>query len=245
MPPLPEPLAQLWVGTSPHPPKRERTRRQLLQAAVQVLSARGLAGASVQEIARVAGMATGTVYNHFSTREEIVEALAWALINTLNERIVQSYAAIEDGAERMAIGMRRFLWLADTNAQWTLLLLELSAAHPDVLEGVMRTYPQTDLRLGVAQGRFSFPSEDAALHMVFGAIPLAMTKIASGHVAEPQHYMRMLVQMILVGLGMDTQQAAEVVMRPLPPFETPTPEADPFAAARAGRSPPRPRRTAS
>jgi hypothetical protein len=71
-----------------------------------------------------------------------------------------------------------------------------------------------------------------------------MSKIASGQVAEPQHYMRTLVQMILVGLGMDAQQAAEVVMRPLPPFETPTPEGDPSAAAKAGRSPARARRTA-
>ena len=58
MPPLPEPLARfLLPGEGERPSKRERTRRQLLHATVEVIASRGVASTTIQEIARVAGMA--------------------------------------------------------------------------------------------------------------------------------------------------------------------------------------------
>ena len=161
MPPLPEPLARfLLPGEGERPSKRERTRRQLLHATVEVIASRGVAGTTIQEIARVAGMAPGTVYNHFSTREEIFEALALALFTTLNERVVQSYQHIEDGAQRMSIGMRRFLWLAEVSAPWALLMIQLAMAHPQAIE-LVKPYSLADLRRAKAQGRFDVVDEEA------------------------------------------------------------------------------------
>lgn len=235
MPPLPAALSYVTEeGAAARPSKRERTRRQLLQAAVEVLSARGVAGAGIQEIARVAGVAPGTVYNHFATREEIISALGMALITALNERIVQSYAAVEDGAERMAIGMRRFLWLAQTSPQWTLLLLDLSATVPAMVKSI-EPYPRTDLRLGLAQGRFRYHSEDAALHMAFGAIFGALNHVARGEIADAQAYADEVVRMVLQGLGMRPAGAAALVARPLPEFVGIEPAA--AAAPRATRRP--------
>lgn len=232
MPALPEPLAHfLLPEDGQRPLKRERTRRQLLQAAVQVISARGLAGAGIQEIARVAGMAPGTVYNHFRTREEIFEALAVALSTTLNERVVQSYQGIEDGAQRMSIGMRRFLWLGETSPAWALLLIQLSMAFPQVV-ALVRPYSLGDLRLARSQGRFRVADEEAAIDMVFGTCLRAMGRIAQGEVAAPQAYVAELLQMVLCGLGMAPADAAEVMARPLPPFVLPAPAAP---AARARR----------
>lgn len=111
-------------------PKRGRTRAQLIQAAIQVYSARGVAQAGIQEIALVAGMTTGTVYNHFGTREEIVEAVAVWLATTLCRRIDQGCEHITDGAERMAIGIRRYQWLATESPPWALLMLQVSNATP-------------------------------------------------------------------------------------------------------------------
>lgn len=218
IPPLPEPLAHFLVpAVQDRPLKRERTRRQLLQATVQVLSARGLPDTSVQEIARVAGVTPGTVYNHFRTREEILEALALALSTTLNERVMQSYQGIADGAQRMSIGMRRFLWLGETSPAWGLLLLELSTAFPQVIESI-RPYSLADLRLAQAQGRFDVADEDAAIDMVFGTCMRAMKRIAGGEVRTPDVYIAELLKMVLCSLGMAPDDAAEVMARPLPPF---------------------------
>jgi AcrR family transcriptional regulator len=50
-------------------------REQLLDAARDVLREKGIMGATTREIARAAGCADGTLYNHFRTREDLFLAL--------------------------------------------------------------------------------------------------------------------------------------------------------------------------
>lgn len=50
---------------------RERTRRQLLAAAAQVFAKKGFAGASLEEIAELAGYTTGALYYHFANKDQL------------------------------------------------------------------------------------------------------------------------------------------------------------------------------
>src|SRR3954470_22548945 len=52
-----------------------RTRQRIVSAARRCMASRGL-DAQMEEIARKAGVGVGTVYRHFPTKEELVEALA-------------------------------------------------------------------------------------------------------------------------------------------------------------------------
>ncbi|WP_230531171.1 TetR/AcrR family transcriptional regulator [Microvirga roseola] len=61
-------------------------RRQILEGARQVFLARGFNGASMGEIAKVAGVSKGTLYVYFESKESLFEAL------TLEER--QSLAEV-------------------------------------------------------------------------------------------------------------------------------------------------------
>jgi AcrR family transcriptional regulator len=68
------------IGSSARKPSlRERQRdevtRALVDAAESVIAERGLAGAAIAEVARRAGVAVGTVYNHFADRDALVRAL--------------------------------------------------------------------------------------------------------------------------------------------------------------------------
>ncbi|MFX8653243.1 TetR family transcriptional regulator, partial [Acinetobacter baumannii] len=80
---------------------RERTRRQLIDAAIRVFAEKGVANSSIQEIAVAAGVANGTFYNHFPTKEAVMEAVAVQTARILSERIDESYRHITDAAERM------------------------------------------------------------------------------------------------------------------------------------------------
>lgn len=68
---------------SPRPVRRnnsdpESTRREILQAALEVLAEDGPESLSVTEVARRAGVNRGTAYQHFPTREDLTHATtAW------------------------------------------------------------------------------------------------------------------------------------------------------------------------
>lgn len=56
--------------------KRARTRARLVEAAVEVANARGLAAASLDEIAASAGMTKGAIYSNFASKADLVMAVA-------------------------------------------------------------------------------------------------------------------------------------------------------------------------
>jgi len=65
--------------TGARPGRRERQKaereRRILRAAEQLFGRRGYAETTMDEIARRAGLAVGTIYNYFSSKPEIVLAL--------------------------------------------------------------------------------------------------------------------------------------------------------------------------
>lgn len=63
----------------------QRNRAKVLEAAAAVFEARGV-GASTDEIARAAGVGAGTVFRHFPTKEELIEAVFIARLDALAAR---------------------------------------------------------------------------------------------------------------------------------------------------------------
>ena len=58
--------------------KGQQTRERLIEAALQQFAATGYHGASMRQIAETAGVAVGGIYNHFSSKEEILKAVILA-----------------------------------------------------------------------------------------------------------------------------------------------------------------------
>ena len=218
LPPLPEPLAHALRVAAGGGAKRERTQAQLVMAAVQVFSTRGVEAATMQEVAQVAGVTTGTVYNHFSTKTDLLERVAQVLADSFCRAINDSYAHITDGAQRMAIGQRRYVRLAAENPGWAMLLLDVLLQAPAVLESIQQ-YPLNDLRIGVRQRKFKVPSEAAALDVINGVCIQAMRCVALGQ--APANHDVAAAAMVLRALGMAPAEALEVARRPLPELVQP------------------------
>lgn len=213
MTPLPAALAPAAGGI--RLPKRMRTRRLLIEAAIGVFSVRGVAGATMLEVAQAADVAPATLYNHFSAKDELVQAVALHVAETLCRRIAGSYEHIRDAAERMSIGNRRYIWLAGQSPSWALLLLDIGLAAPDLAQQVTAD-ARADLRLGIRQKRFRIVSEAAAMDLIGGAVGQAMRSVALG--ATPSRHDVAVAATVLRGLGMDDDEALEVARRPLPDF---------------------------
>ncbi len=78
----------------------ESTRREILQAALEVLAKDGRENLSVTDVARRAGVNRGTAYQHFPTREYVVHATA----SWVSERMYEEfYGDIEYSSENNEI----------------------------------------------------------------------------------------------------------------------------------------------
>jgi AcrR family transcriptional regulator len=69
---------------------RDATDAGILQAAEEVLAERGYLGTRMQTIARRAGVAVGTIYNHYRSREGLLHALFQARRRELFRRLEES-----------------------------------------------------------------------------------------------------------------------------------------------------------
>lgn len=67
--------------------RRNSTRKQILDAAAQVFAEKGYDGASIDDIVERAGVARGTLYYNFASKEEIALSLAAAAMTELDARL--------------------------------------------------------------------------------------------------------------------------------------------------------------
>lgn len=95
-------------------PTREQTRARLLDAAATVFIERGIAAATVDEIAEAAGFSRGAVYSNFTDKDDLVLALlrrmtddAMAEIEELLERFPDPDDYVRATQERMLSRSRR------------------------------------------------------------------------------------------------------------------------------------------
>jgi AcrR family transcriptional regulator len=72
-----------------------RNRKRVLEAARRCMAREGL-DAQIDEIARLAGVGVGTVYRHFPTKEDLVEALATARFERLAQLARDALTAEEE-----------------------------------------------------------------------------------------------------------------------------------------------------
>jgi len=191
---------------------RSRTRRLLIDAALTLFGRKSMDVPAIHEIAAQAGVGTGTFYNYFRTREQLLEAAIVERSERLQDDIVTSYARVADPAERVAIGCRRFILQATREPMWAAGLLRVWHSAPEVLARMLAPVV-ADLRAGHRRRRFRYRHERAAIDLVVGSVAAGMRRAADdGSAADPAA----VVPLILSGLGIRADEAKAVARRPLP-----------------------------
>ncbi|MEO1336417.1 MAG: TetR/AcrR family transcriptional regulator [Myxococcota bacterium] len=85
---------------------REDKRRRIIDAAIQVFAAKGFFGARVSEIAEAAGVADGTIYLYFKSKDDVLISLFEEKMSSIMERLM---ALLEDHPGDPEAKIRRYI----------------------------------------------------------------------------------------------------------------------------------------
>jgi AcrR family transcriptional regulator len=77
--------------------KSAQTRRRILDAAAQVLSAKGHAGLRLNDVAAQAGLQTPAIYYYYPSRDDLIEEVMWAGIADMREHVIAVLDALPAG----------------------------------------------------------------------------------------------------------------------------------------------------
>ncbi len=193
---------------------RTRTRALLIDSALALFRDEHMRVPAIHEIAARAGVATGTFYNYFRTREDLLEAAIIEGAERLQNDIVTSYAAEADPAVRVSIGTRRFILRAKTEPMWAAGLLRVWSSNPSLLARMLEPV-LASLRTGRRQGRFTYGSEHSAADLCVGPVAAGIRRVIDDGVDAEQHGVA-VSSLILRGLGIRAAEADAIANRLLP-----------------------------
>lgn len=109
--------------------KRDKTRLQLIEAGIAVLAHKSMDSASIDEVAILAGVARGTFYNYFSTREELLRSISEHIRQQLAVELFDLIPSEYQVEERTACILYGFVAyaVAHPNIGWALIRIGGSA----------------------------------------------------------------------------------------------------------------------
>jgi len=84
-------------------------RRQIIEGAIKVFTAKGFHCATVREIAEEAGLTMGSLYNYIRSKEDIIYIVYDWITRILREEVKQAISGISDPKERLKSALRQNL----------------------------------------------------------------------------------------------------------------------------------------
>lgn len=144
---MPTTLASIPLDWSPHSGSADK-RRQILDGANEVFLSSGFDGASMGEIARVAGVSKGTLYVYFASKEELFSELLREKCGRTAERC---FVLDPDGDPRtvlMAVGHSYVMAMIEADNIATLrLVFGIAEKFPAIGNAYLSAGTETGVRM--------------------------------------------------------------------------------------------------
>ncbi|SFM32685.1 TetR/AcrR family transcriptional regulator [Nocardia asteroides] len=202
------------AGTNRLERRKARTRAALV-AAAQVFIAQGRLNAPILEITQAADVGMGSFYNHFSSREELLQVAVGEVLDRLGGTLDELTAGIDDPAHVFAQSFRlagRF-HRREPTASKVLLAEGLVYAGSD--KGVAAR-ARRDIESGVRAGRFVVRDAELALVIVSGAALCLGQLLHEQPARDDAAAVDQVAEDLLRMLGLSTDEARDISRRALP-----------------------------
>jgi AcrR family transcriptional regulator len=195
--------------------RKARTRAALLRAAQQFLSQSTWVEVSVAHITEAAGVAVGSFYYHFDSKEELFDA---AVRETLDQQALAVAAvtqSLDDSAEKYAVGVRTTGRLSRTYPVLARVMVNNGLSYVTTTHG-LGALALRDLTEGMESGRFAIDDPELLFVATGGAVLALLSHLDSHPEIDAARAADELARAMLRMCGLTRRQAASVVARPLP-----------------------------
>ena len=187
--------------------RRERARRRLLDAAAAVFDERGYSEASLEEVARRAGVSRALIYHHFGSKEGLLLALHQELDRALLVRVQAAVGVGGTALENLARGARAFLQ-ASADLPFARITLLDTPGVPGLREHIEEgqrewaAIMEGELQRGVKQGSITPVEPAMTARVLLGALQeAALAVISAGEPAGASARAQESVTRLIEGLA--------------------------------------------
>ena len=152
-------------------------KARILECALEVFTSRGFHNATIDEVAAAAGVAKGTVYRHFKSKEDLLDQL---LLMT-SQKVVERFSGAFSGSDNVRGAVEHFIrewvgFIEENHALYRLIQAEGIIAHSGrrtlFYEYLITNFPMAKERIAAmnAAGELKVLSFYTALYGVLGFI---------------------------------------------------------------------------
>jgi AcrR family transcriptional regulator len=193
--------------------RRQETRAKLVRAAHQLMAEKGINGTTIQEITDTADVGFGSFYNHFESKQAIVQAIIDETIESYGDALDHIADAVEDPAEIVAASVRYVVIRGSEDPTWGWFLLRSVLLAQALRSGFGRRLMR-DISLGMEKGRFRVSDATQATLGISGVTLSVLAARLHEELGDEAPETAAAIALKLVGLP--ARQAEVIANRPLP-----------------------------
>jgi AcrR family transcriptional regulator len=195
--------------------KRAKTRTAIVWAAVELVQKRGIdAVPTIDDFIAAAGVSRGTFYNHFETKEDLLQAASVHVSHSIDALIQPVLERIDNPAERVALASRSFIRLARVRPAWAWILINAVPVSGAGWSEQMHANALRDLQLGITQGVFRICHLQAAATLGIGGLGMALRMALLQPVGDD--FAQGFVMVALQAFGVPPEECLRISQLPLP-----------------------------
>eukprot|EP00439_Symbiodinium_sp_Y106_P087597 s1_g133.t1 len=193
--------------------RRAKSRAALIEAARETMSVKGVDATTIADITEAADLGFGTFYNHFKSKDEIVDAAMADMVERLGDEIDELIAPIDDPFFAQIVAWHQVVNLAVSEPIWGWFVLRSSKTLNMLNEGLTVRF-RRDVKKAVAAGDFDVRDIDVVANLVGGGVLSLVNARLSGVINDEQ--VSEGLALLVTHLGITPEKARKLIAQPIP-----------------------------